>query len=53
MFTDTDNGGERAAAIYSPFGTAKQNGVATKAWLHPLLTYTADHSVNWVDDFLP
>jgi hypothetical protein len=53
LFAGADSGGERAAAIYSPIGTAKLNGVDPEAWLRHVLTHSADHPVNRVDDSLP
>ncbi|WP_255419214.1 IS66 family transposase [Glaciimonas sp. PCH181] len=53
LFAGSDNGGERAAAIYSLIGTAKLNGVDPAAWLRYVLTHIADHPVNQIDDFLP
>jgi transposase len=53
LFAGSDNGGERAAAMYSLIGTAKLNGVDPEAWLRYVLTHIADHPINRVDEFLP
>jgi transposase len=53
LFAGSDNGGERAAAMYSLIGTAKLNGVDPEAWLRHVLTHIADHPINRVDEFLP
>ena len=53
LFGGADNGGERAAAMYSLIGITKLNGVAPEAWLHHVLTHIADHPVDPVDEFLP
>ncbi|MEC5164197.1 hypothetical protein RCH08_005387 [Janthinobacterium sp. CG_S6] len=53
LFAGPDSGGERSAAIYSPIGTARLNGVDPEAWLRHVLTHIADHPVTRVDEFLP
>lgn len=53
LFAGSDDGGERAAAIYSLVGTAKLNGLDPKAYLRAVLDRIADHPVNRVDELLP
>ncbi|MAW81376.1 MAG: IS66 family transposase [Parvularcula sp.] len=53
MFVGSDNGGTRAAAIYSLIETAKLNGVNPQAWLTEVLAKIADHPINKIDEFLP
>ena len=38
LFTGSDAGGERAAAIYSLIGTAKLNGIELEAYLRDVIT---------------
>ena len=42
LFCGSDAGGERAAAIYSPIGTAKLNGIDPEAYLRYVLERIAD-----------
>jgi hypothetical protein len=42
----SDNGGERAAAIYSLLGTAKLNGLDPQIYLRTVLASIADHPIN-------
>ena len=53
LFLGSDEGGERAATLYSLLGTAKLNGINPEAYLTRLLTVIADHPVNRVNELLP
>ena len=53
LFAGSDAGGERAAAIYSLIGSAKLNGLDPEAYLRQVLTRTADHPINRIDELLP
>jgi transposase len=53
LFAGSDDGGERAAAIYSLLGTAQLNGLNVEAYLHHVLERLPDHPVNRVDELLP
>ena len=53
LFAGSDEGGERAAAIYTLIGTAKLNGLDPQAYLHHVLERTAEHPVNRIDELLP
>jgi hypothetical protein len=53
LFAGSDDGGERAAAIYSVLGTAQLNGLDVEAYLKLLLERLPDHPVNRVDELLP
>ena len=53
LFAGSDNGGERAAAIYSLIETAKLNGLDPEAYLRSILARIADHPINRVAKLLP
>jgi transposase len=53
MFAGSDNGGARAAAIYSLIETAKHNGLNAQAYLTHVLNVIADTKINKVGDLLP
>ena len=53
LFAGSDQGGERAAAIYSLLGTAKLNGLDPELYLRHVLQRIADHPINRLDDLLP
>ena len=53
MFAGSDNGGERAAAIYTLIESAKLNNINPQAWLTDVLKRVADHPINKIDDLLP
>ena len=53
LFAGSDDGGERAAAIYSLIGTAKLNGVDPEAYLRYVLKRIAEHPINKIEELLP
>jgi transposase len=53
LFVGSDDGGERAAAIYSLIGTAKLNGIDPEAYLTNVLARIADHPINRIEELLP
>ena len=53
LFAGSDDGGERAAAIYSLLGTAHLNGLNVEAYLRHVLERLPDHPVKRVDELLP
>jgi transposase len=53
LFAGSDDGGDRAAAIYSLLGSAKLNGIDPQAYLTSVLKRIADHPINRIDELLP
>jgi transposase len=52
-FAGSDEGGKRAAAVYSLIETCKLNDVDPRAWLADVLARLPDHSARQVGDLLP
>jgi len=52
-FAGSDEGGRRAAAIYSLIETAKINGVDPLAWLADVLARIQDHPAKRIDELFP
>ena len=53
LFAGSDDGGERAAAIYSLTETAKLNHIDPEAWLRDVLARLATHPAKRIDELLP
>src|SRR5206468_3560921 len=53
LFAGSDDGGERAAAIYTLLGTAKLNDLDPEAYLRYVLERIAEHPINRIDALLP
>jgi len=53
LFAGSDDGGERAAAIYSLLGTAKLNDIEPEGYLRYVLERIADHPINRIEELLP
>jgi hypothetical protein len=53
LFAGSDDGGERAAAIYTLVGTAKLNKLDPEAYLRYLLEHIAEHPINRIEELLP
>jgi transposase len=52
-FAGSDEGGRRAAAIYTLIETAKLNNVDPLAWLAYVLAHLQDHPAKRIDELLP
>src|SRR5216684_1240830 len=52
-FAGSDEGGRRAAAIYTLIETAKLNGIDPQAWLADVLARLPDHSAKRIGELLP
>ncbi|MGY3149345.1 hypothetical protein ACVWYQ_006344 [Bradyrhizobium sp. USDA 3397] len=52
-FAGSDEGGRRAAAIYSLIATAKLNDIDPQAWLAEVLARLPDHPAKRIDELLP
>ena len=53
LFAGSDQGGHRAAAIFSLIETAKINHVDPQAWLADTIARIADHPARRIDELLP
>lgn len=49
----SDEGGRRAAAIYTLIATAKLNDIDPQAWLADVLARLPDHPAKRIDELLP
>lgn len=52
-FAGSDEGGRRAAAIYTLIATAKLNGIDPQAWLADVLARLPDHPAKRIHDLMP
>lgn len=54
LFVGSDNGGRRAAAMYTILASAKLNGLNPESYLKDVLTRVAEgHPINRIDELLP
>ena len=53
LFAGSDEGGRRAAIMYTLIETARFNDVDPEAWLADVIARIADHPINQIDDLLP
>src|SRR5579875_124224 len=53
LFAGSDEGGERAAAIYSLIGSAKLNGLDPEYYLRTVIDRIPEHPINRINDLLP
>ena len=53
LFAGSDEGGRRAAIMYTLIETARFNDVDPEAWLADVIARIADHPINRIDDLLP
>ena len=52
LFAGSNDGGERAAAIYALIGTAKLNDLDPERYLRHILARIPDHPINKIDALL-
>jgi len=52
-FAGSDDGGRRAAAIYTLIQTARLNDIDPQAWLADILARLPDHPASKIADLLP
>ena len=52
-FAGSNEGGRRAAAVYTLIATAKLNGVDPRAWLADVLARLPDYPMRRIDELLP
>ena len=52
-FAGSDEGGRRAAAIYTLIETAKLNDIDPRAWLADILARLPDHPAKRIGELLP
>jgi transposase len=53
LFAGSDNGGQRAAVLYSLVGTAKHNGLDPEAYLRYVLSRIAEHPIHRIEELQP
>jgi transposase len=53
MFAGSERGGKAMAIAFTLIETAKLNDVDPQAWLTDVLSQTADHKINRIDELLP
>jgi transposase len=53
LFAGSDDGGERAAAIYTLTGSAKLNGLDPELYLRQVLERIAEHPIQRISELLP
>ena len=53
LFAGSDDGGARAAAMYTLIGSAKLNNIDPQAYLRYVLGHIADHPINAIEELLP
>ena len=53
LFAGSDEGGRRAAIMYTLIETARLNGVNPEAWLRDVIGRIADHPINRIDQLRP
>jgi hypothetical protein len=53
LFMGADSGGQRAASLYNPIGTATLNGLDPAFYLRTVLATIAEHPINRIQELLP
>ena len=53
LFCGSDEGGQRAACMYTIVETCKMNGINPQAYLTDIIGRIADHPIQKIDELLP
>lgn len=53
LFARSDEGGRRAAILYTLIESARLNNIDPEPWLADIVACTPDHPINRIDDLLP